>query len=374
MLTAFTQRDTTQVHISTVNLIRHVAEPVWCAASTIQHDATQHNTTQHPSNRPPPAAHLSPRRQTLFMQPKYHEKLRSLSLERDVLPGLPAEIESDATRLVQVVTNLLSNAVKFTRAGGRVRLTVAPVWPPGTPEEAAAQAGEGLAGAERCVRRGSVGSTKGGWVLRQSSVPGGAAPRVSYAERGAWDDEQEEAGGEDGGGDEEEQQRPPRRPHAAASLPHSIAGRSSVESSVSLRGSSSAARCRIDTSLDGLAPAPPPGSPSPATTATTATTATSAAALSAPPHAAPPSRGASAVSAGALPLPSPPPRPPPRRASRPLVRFVRFTVEDDGIGIAPENLEKIFEAFTQVDQASNREYQARLLCCYLRCCCAPASS
>lgn len=50
--------------------------------------------------------------------------------------------------------------------------------------------------------------------------------------------------------------------------------------------------------------------------------------------------------------PAPPPPPPP-------VRHIRFTVEDDGIGIASENLEKIFAPFTQVNQASNREYQAR---------------
>ncbi len=40
-------------------------------------------------------------------------------------PGLPARLRGDLLRLSQVLVNLLSNAVKFTRAGGRVELSVA---------------------------------------------------------------------------------------------------------------------------------------------------------------------------------------------------------------------------------------------------------
>jgi signal transduction histidine kinase len=35
---------------------------------------------------------------------------------------------------------------------------------------------------------------------------------------------------------------------------------------------------------------------------------------------------------------------------------LRFTVRDTGIGIAPENQEKIFEAFAQGDSSSTKKY------------------
>ena len=36
--------------------------------------------------------------------------------------------------------------------------------------------------------------------------------------------------------------------------------------------------------------------------------------------------------------------------------MLRFEVQDTGIGIAPENVERIFEAFEQVDNSSTRNY------------------
>ena len=37
-------------------------------------------------------------------------------------------------------------------------------------------------------------------------------------------------------------------------------------------------------------------------------------------------------------------------------RWVEFSVRDTGIGLAPEKLDTLFEAFTQVDSSSTREY------------------
>ena len=37
--------------------------------------------------------------------------------------------------------------------------------------------------------------------------------------------------------------------------------------------------------------------------------------------------------------------------------YLEFTVEDTGIGIAPDQLEKVFEAFTQADDSSTRRYE-----------------
>lgn len=55
---------------------------------------------------------LLARRQSLFLQPKFKEKLSKIAVEREVLQGLPEVIESDPTRLVQILSNLLSNAIK----------------------------------------------------------------------------------------------------------------------------------------------------------------------------------------------------------------------------------------------------------------------
>jgi signal transduction histidine kinase len=43
------------------------------------------------------------------------------------LPGAPAWLWGDATRLVQVVANLLNNAARYTEPGGRIALSVADV-------------------------------------------------------------------------------------------------------------------------------------------------------------------------------------------------------------------------------------------------------
>lgn len=37
--------------------------------------------------------------------------------------------------------------------------------------------------------------------------------------------------------------------------------------------------------------------------------------------------------------------------------YVRFSVIDTGIGIAPENLEKLFQPFSQIDSRLNRQYE-----------------
>jgi CheY-like chemotaxis protein len=37
--------------------------------------------------------------------------------------------------------------------------------------------------------------------------------------------------------------------------------------------------------------------------------------------------------------------------------FLRITIKDTGIGILPENLDKIFQPFTQIDSALNRRYE-----------------
>jgi signal transduction histidine kinase/ActR/RegA family two-component response regulator len=40
------------------------------------------------------------------------------------LPSLPVWVAADRTRLHEIVTNLLSNAIRYTRAGGRIQVTV----------------------------------------------------------------------------------------------------------------------------------------------------------------------------------------------------------------------------------------------------------
>ncbi|MCI0650931.1 MAG: ATP-binding protein [Planctomycetes bacterium] len=53
---------------------------------------------------------------------KAKAQAKGLALETEVDPGLPAEIESDRTRILQILVNLIGNALKFT-AQGKVRLT-----------------------------------------------------------------------------------------------------------------------------------------------------------------------------------------------------------------------------------------------------------
>lgn len=48
---------------------------------------------------------------------------KQLTLEADVA-GLPARVELDGGRLLQVLANLVSNAIKFTPAGGRISIRV----------------------------------------------------------------------------------------------------------------------------------------------------------------------------------------------------------------------------------------------------------
>lgn len=55
-----------------------------------------------------------------------HAKERRLSLELDLVPGIPAHMTTDPDRLRQVLVNLLSNAIKFTETGG-VILRLQPV-------------------------------------------------------------------------------------------------------------------------------------------------------------------------------------------------------------------------------------------------------
>jgi signal transduction histidine kinase/CheY-like chemotaxis protein len=58
---------------------------------------------------------------TILLRPRANEK--HLEYGWDIAPGVPEYIESDRTRLGQILTNLLGNAVKFT-AHGRVWLDV----------------------------------------------------------------------------------------------------------------------------------------------------------------------------------------------------------------------------------------------------------
>jgi signal transduction histidine kinase/CheY-like chemotaxis protein/HPt (histidine-containing phosphotransfer) domain-containing protein len=52
---------------------------------------------------------------------------KGLTLTLDIIPGTPAAVEADATRVRQMLLNLLSNAVKFTPPGGRVALRARPM-------------------------------------------------------------------------------------------------------------------------------------------------------------------------------------------------------------------------------------------------------
>jgi CheY-like chemotaxis protein len=44
-------------------------------------------------------------------------------------------------------------------------------------------------------------------------------------------------------------------------------------------------------------------------------------------------------------------------SDRPLLKYLRISVIDTGIGIAPENISKLFQPFIQIDSALNRQYQ-----------------
>jgi signal transduction histidine kinase len=58
----------------------------------------------------------------------FKEKLRAkrLDLQIDLLPGVPQHLESDPTRLRQILINLIGNAIKFSSEGS-IRLRVEPV-------------------------------------------------------------------------------------------------------------------------------------------------------------------------------------------------------------------------------------------------------
>ena len=64
-----------------------------------------------------------------MVRPAADEKAVVVALE--FAPDLPRTLETDQTRMRQLVLNLLSNAVKFTPAGGRVELAARPLGPPG---------------------------------------------------------------------------------------------------------------------------------------------------------------------------------------------------------------------------------------------------
>lgn len=44
-------------------------------------------------------------------------------------------------------------------------------------------------------------------------------------------------------------------------------------------------------------------------------------------------------------------------SDRPLLKYLRISVIDTGIGISPENIKKLFQPFIQIDSALNRQYQ-----------------
>lgn len=93
-----------------------------------------------------------------------HAKERGLSLELDLVPGVPAYMNTDPDRLRQVLVNLLSNALKFTETGG-VILRLQPV-----------AIGHGLGGLRFSVLDTGVGLTSDAQAhLFESFSQGGAA-------------------------------------------------------------------------------------------------------------------------------------------------------------------------------------------------------
>jgi signal transduction histidine kinase len=101
---------------------------------------------------------------------------KQLSLKLELADALPSTIETDATRLLQILNNLLSNAVKFTeqgsitvrvsRSGSDIAFAVADTGP-GIPPEAREQVFEKFKQLENFLTRRHDGTGLGLALVKQ---------------------------------------------------------------------------------------------------------------------------------------------------------------------------------------------------------------